>query len=303
MSRWRWGRPLRVGLHWPLTVGLGRPLAVYAQGKAGRRNGITRRMAVGLVAILALTGCDQRAWFEKFIPREEAEFAKNCLALLQARDFEALEARIDPNLRNAQLRPTLEKVSSFFPKEKPRDIQIVGAQTLSTGDATQVNLTFQYSYPRTWLLANVVIQKRGNDAVVSRLNVQQLADSLENINRFAIDGKGIRHFVVLGLALGVPLLILFSTVLCIMTPMAKRKWVWLVFILIGVGQVTLNWTDGTLDINPLGFQVLGAGFWKASAYGPLLLSVSVPLGAILFLFRRRKWLMQTKASPSPGSQA
>lgn len=251
------------------------------------------RIVVGFLAILTLVGCDQKAWFEKFIPKEEAEFSKNYLALFQSRDFETIEAKIDPNLKNAQLRPKLEQIAAFFPAERPNDIQTVGAQTFSNADTTQVNLTFQYVYPRKWLLANVVLQKKGSDTVVTGVNVQPLRDSLENINRFTFEGKGITHFAILSFAIIVPLFIVTAIILCIKTPIPKRKWLWILFILFGFVQVNLNWSDGNLNINPFYFQILGAGFWKASQYGPLLLSVSVPIGAIVFLLRRKKWLVQT----------
>lgn len=252
------------------------------------------KVLIGLIAVLALVGCDQKAWFEKFIPKEEAEFSKNYLALFQTRDFDAIEARIDQNLKNAQLRPKLEQIASSFPTEKPNDIQTVGAQTFSNADTTQVNLTFQYAYPGKWLLANVVLQKKGGETVVTGVNVQPLSDSLENINRFTFEGKGATHFAIFVSAIVVPLFIVAAIILCIKTPIPKRKWLWVIFILFGFVQTTLNWSDGNLNVNPLSFQILGAGFWKASPYGPLLLSVSIPIGAIVFLFRRKKWLAQAQ---------
>ena len=252
------------------------------------------RIIIGLVAALMLGGCDHKAWFEKFIPKEDAEFSKNYLALFQARDFDAIEARMDPSLKSAELRPKLEQIAAFFPSEKPNDIQTVGAHTFASADTTQIDLTFQYTYPRKWLLASVVLQKKGGDTAVTGVNVQPLQDSLENINRFTFEGKGVTHFAIFASAIIVPLFIVAATILCIKTPIPKRKWLWMLFVLFGFAQATLNWSDGNLDINPLSFQILGAGFWKASPYGPLLVSVSVPVGAIVFLLRRKKWLVQAR---------
>jgi len=71
-----------------------------------------------------------------------------------------------------------------------------------------------------------------------------------------------------------------------------------VFILFGFVQITVNWTDGGININPLYFQLLGAGFSKGSPYAPVLISISIPVGAVMFLLRRKKWL-----TPSPPSEA
>ena len=254
---------------------------------------------LSLLAALALAGCDQRALFEKSIPKEQAEFSRNYLALFQARNFESIEAKIAPSLRNAQLRSKLEEIANFFPAEKPTDIEIVEAQTLSRGNTNQFNLTFQYGYHGKWLLANVVLEKKAGETIVMGINAQQLPDSLEHINRVTFAGKSIRHFTIFALAIIFPLLIIFTTILCIKTPIPKRKWLWVIFILFGFVRITLRWSDGKLYIDPIHAQFLGAGFLKSIPCGPLLLSVAIPIGAIVFLLRRKKWLAQ--ANQANGS--
>lgn len=249
------------------------------------------KTVIVLTIVLVLFGCDQKAWFEKFMPKEDVEFSKNYLALFQEHDFDAIEAKIDPTLKGTQLRPKLERIASVFPPGKPSDIQTVGAQTFSNPDTTRVSLTFQYAYPGKWLLANVVLQKKEGEVVVAGITVRPLRDSLENINRFSFDGKGITHYAVFALAIAIPLAIVLVTILCIKTPIPKRKWLWVIFVLAGFVEVTLNWTDGNLTVKPISFLLFGAGFSKASPYGPLLLSVSIPIGAIVFLFKRKKWLV------------
>jgi hypothetical protein len=61
-----------------------------------------------------------------------------------------------------------------------------------------------------------------------------------------------------------------------------RKWLWVLFILAGVGKFAVNWTSGEWGIAPLSLQLLSASA-VASLYGPWILSFSLPLGAIVFL--------------------
>lgn len=255
------------------------------------------KVVVGLFAILALIGCDQQAWFEKFISKEDAEFSIRYLALLQARNFPAIERKIDPRLKNAQLRSELKQIAAFFPAEKPIDIEVVGAHTFSSSAATDVNITLQYAYPSKWLLANVVFQKKDGNITVMGINVQPLPDSVENINRFTFKGKGAIHYMFFTLAIIVPLFIVTATVLCIKTSIPKRKWLWVLFVLCGYAQITLNWSDGSLNINPIHFQILGAGFIKYGPYAPWMLTVSIPIGAIAFLKKRKKWIEQANMEP------
>ncbi len=253
---------------------------------------MSARMVVSLLFVSMLFGCDGKAWFESFVPQQEADFARNYLALLHARNFDAVESEIDPEIKNEQLRANLEHIASFFPSGNPQDVQIVGAQTISNAGITQVSLTFQYAYPDKWLLANVLLRKDGESTVVAGIHVKPLPDSLQNINRFTFKDKGIAHYAIFLLAIAVPLFIVAVLFLCIKTPMPKRKWLWVLFILAGVAQVTLNWTDGSFNVNPISFQLFGAGFLRGSPYAPWMLSISFPLGALVFLFRRNSYFEQ-----------
>lgn len=252
-----------------------------------------------LFSVLALTGCDQKAWLAKFIPEEEAAFAKSYLAQYQTRNFAAVEAQLDPSILNPETRATLRKIASLFPRTQPKDIQVIGAQTTIEDDIKEFNLTFQYEYPDRWLLANVVLQRHGKDLKIIGVHVSPLTDSLENIHRFSLDGKSALQYTILGLAIIVPIFIVITLIQCIKTPVARRKWAWILFILMGLCSFKINWTDGSLIFSLVSFQLLGAGFFRASTYAPLMLSVSIPLGAIMFQLKREKLLAASNdLSPS-----
>jgi hypothetical protein len=65
------------------------------------------------------------------------------------------------------------------------------------------------------------------------------------------------------------------------------EWLWMIFILIGIGRFPVNWTTGQWTFSPFYFLLFGAGSF-AQPYSAWLVSVAVPLGAILFLFRRKR---------------
>jgi hypothetical protein len=121
-------------------------------------------------------------------------------------------------------------------------------------------------------------------------HVNPIPKSLQELNAFTFDNKSIVHYSIFGFTIIIPLFIIFSLIQCIRTKI-KRKWLWLLFILIGIGQITLNWTDGNVGFNPLSIQLLGAGVLKASMFAPWTFTVSIPLGAIWFTIKRSniKW--------------
>ena len=92
---------------------------------------------------------------------------------------------------------------------------------------------------------------------------------------------------MLALAVAAPLFSLYALVLCVRTRLRGKKWLWIVAILLGVGALSVNWTTGQWNFQPAYVQLLSASA-TASPYGPWVISVSVPLGAILFVLRRKE---------------
>jgi hypothetical protein len=100
-------------------------------------------------------------------------------------------------------------------------------------------------------------------------------------------GKGATQYAILSLAVLAPLFSLYVFLLCIKTRMGKKKWLWLIFIVLGIGKLGVNWTTGQVLFTPLAIQLPPAGA-NAQLYGPWLVYVSIPLGAIIFLIMRKK---------------
>jgi hypothetical protein len=246
----------------------------------------------GVFAVLlaAAAGCDQQAWFERFAPKEEVEAAKAYLALFPRRDFDAIEKAIDPSLKGPALRPKLERVAAVFPGEAPRAVRLMGYRSNTTGNTTVQNISLEYEYPATWLVASVVLEKTPGGTILKGVQVEPVKESLAAVNRFTFEGKGGAHYGMLAAAILIPLFIIFTVVVAARTPIPKRKWLWIVFVLLGLVQLSFNWTTGDVGVSALSVELLGAGFVKASPFAPLVLTISFPLGAIVFLIRRKRWL-------------
>ena len=124
------------------------------------------------------------------------------------------------------------------------------------------------------------------DKIIEAMNVQPLARSLQEINSFKLKGKGIANYAFLVLAIALPLFCAAALIVCIRTPMPpRRKILWCLGILFGLCQIGLNWTSGAISVNLLSFQLLAAGLVRAGPIAPYVISISVPLFAMLFLWR------------------
>lgn len=239
------------------------------------------RILIFSLVLALLAACDQAGVLERFAQPEEQALAKGYVDRLRARDFESIEKVADPAIRGPGMRETLEKMAGFFPAQEPRSIELVGAHKNVGGGVSSLNTTFEYEFAETWLIVNVVVQERAGAKTITGFNVYPRTRSLESENRFTLSGKQPVHYMVLGWAIVAVVLSLYALVVCGRTPGLKRKPLWILFILIGIGKFAVNWTSGESTLQPLSIQLLSASAF-APLHGPWIVSVSVPVGAVAF---------------------
>jgi hypothetical protein len=243
---------------------------------------------------MILSGCgDPDSMIKKFTPPEDEAIATNYIAMLRQKQFEPIQKDLDPSLKSALTQDILLKMAAAIPTQDPISVKDIGAQQVHDSDLYRINLSFEYQFPAKWLLINVATQKKDGVLTIIGFNIYPLSDSLENLNKFTLAGKNLLQYVTLLFAVLIPIFTLYALVLCIRTKMEKRKWLWIIFIIIGIGKFTINWTTGQCGFAPLFFQFFGAASF-APPYGAWLISISLPLGAIIFLIRRKKLVAPTE---------
>lgn len=263
---------------------------------------LTRLLAL-LLAAACLSGCDQSALFDSLVPKEESKVAQDVVAKIAARDFAAVDAAMDPAHRPPNLQEALEKMSGLVPAGTPRSMQVVGAYTMRSAAATTYQLTYEYEYPTGWLVAAVLLERRDDKLRVQGINFVPRTQSMASENGFTLAGKGPLHYVVLVLAVVIPLFVIYALVLCFRTRFRKRKWLWVLFVGVGLMQFNFNWATGAWSLQPISFLLLGLGVMKSGPVAPWVVTLGVPFGAIIFLIRRRELQRlaaeAAKATPAP----
>lgn len=249
--------------------------------------GMTAHTILIALVLLCAGSCSAQPMFERLIPHEDVEYSKKILRALQTRDFATVESVLNPNIKDGTVRAKLEQVADLFPRESPREVRVIGAQTTIVGDTTYVNLTLEYEFSSRWVLGNLVLEKRTGQNIVNGVHVEQALDSQQRLNRFSLSGKPGLHYVVLVWAVAAPLFVLAVTIVAFRTPIRRGKWLWAVFILFGVCQFSLNWTTGQWGLNPISVALFASGFAKPGPYAPVIITTSFPLAAALFLWKRR----------------
>ncbi|HEY5238832.1 MAG TPA: hypothetical protein VIJ62_10670 [Rhizomicrobium sp.] len=246
----------------------------------------------GIVLTVALAGCNAQDLFNKFVSKEEAPIARRYMEDIRTGNFAPVEDKFDPVYKTPALRPSLEKMASLFPKETPKSIKIIGTQTGGLSDFTTYNLTFEYEFPHGWTVGNILLKKTGSNLQIEGGQVIPLKDSMEHHFAFTFEGKGAVHYIFLILAILLPVFCLVTAIVCYRTPIPRRKWLWLIFTLLGFVSFNLNWTTGAVSYQLISFAFLGAAYTQ-QFYGPIIIQIAFPFGAIMFWMRRREWIAKS----------
>lgn len=254
---------------------------------------MSRAIVIILALVFALSACAPKDT-STLLEGPDVDYGKSLFSDLQARNVKALRERMDPEVLASAAPSVFDQMAGLFPPAAPLSVMVAGLNWTKVVSIRtrlrRVNISLQYEFENQWLLASARWREtESGDKIIEAMNVQLLPRSLQEINSFELKGKGIANYVSLVLAIAFPFFCVAVFIVCLRTPMPrKRKILWCIGILFGFCQISLNWTSGAISVSPLHFQFLAAGWGRAGLVAPYVISVSIPLFAILFLWRRHQ---------------
>jgi hypothetical protein len=261
-------------------------------------------------SLTKLIGYDRAKMLRMTVSREDERFAHDYVENIRQRKFALVETDLDPSVDNkSEAETNLEKMAAIFPPREPVSAKLVLGDVIHHRDSsTTSDLGFEYEFspaseptqnPPEWVLAEVVIETTGSKRTVERVTFTPVLEPLEEINAFTLEAKGFSQYAVLLLATLAVIFSGYAFVQCIRTKSLKRKWAWLILISIGVCRLTVNWTTGQCSFTVLAFHVIPSSAF-CTAYGPWIVGVSFPIGAVAFLLCRRSLI--AKIASGSGSR-
>jgi hypothetical protein len=243
---------------------------------------------------LLLAGCDPKALLNRFVPKDDDAFARHFLDVVRAGDYAAADQMLDASLRNENPASGLHDLNGLLAHGEPLSVEVIGCNVFANASAKDTtrttNLSYQIRFPGSWAAGFVVVAHPAGTATILGARFQPIPDSLEVLNGFTFKGKSVIHYLVFAACIAVPVLILAALVVCIRSRI-RRKWLWVIFILLGFMQTRLNWTTGHFEVQPISFVLFGVSAVRPSLYAPWILGFGIPVGAIAFLVSRRKLLL------------
>lgn len=108
----------------------------------------------------------------------------------------------------------------------------------------------------------------------------------------SLEDRALGFYAFIAALAAIPVFILITFWAALLWPRVRRRWLWSVAVLIGVGTFAVNATTGAASFNIFSFLLFGAAAtWSGSMLDSWVLSIAAPAGAIAF------WLVHFLAPP------
>lgn len=232
-----------------------------------------------LLLALALASCGVGA-----VDPERDTQARAVYEQLRLGDFDALRSSMTDAGRANATDEQLETVRAYAGSNAPSETRTLSWQWNVRDDLSVYEITHEYDHEQKIVQMATLMVREGEDPWrVERVHINHFSPAQAALAAFTLRGKTPLHYGVLALAVLAPLFCLFTAVVAGW----RRRWVWMIVSLFGVGQLTLNWATGAAEFHVAQFALLGAGYAKGpGALDPWIILVALPIPALLFwLFR------------------
>lgn len=263
-----------------------------------------RRTIIVLTA-LALSGCvDQKAWVQKFVPKDDDVFARKFVELVQTKHYDEAKAMLAPGI-SGDADAELPKMQAVVDHGAPQSFEAIGSninyfQPVGGPSYKLSDLTYQIHFNDGWVAAEIIVRSSNGARSITSAHFNSLSDSLEVLNRFSLKNKTLIHYLFFAACILIPIFVFATAVVCIFSGV-RRRWLWLIFILLPLVQFQLNWTTGEGNVQLLAFVLLGSACYRFGLYGPWVLKFAIPIGAIVFLAVRGRLRRKNEPPPLPAA--
>lgn len=256
------------------------------------------------LSAVVLTGCNANVYLDRYVPGEADGIVRNFITDLRGGDFDAARAMVNPEFVTPELTDQLRGVHDRLKGSGPLSVRLVKYDNFYkhgfSSEIVRSFLFYELSLEDRWFEVQAVVDNDAGQRVVYGFLLEPKPASLAEINAFTLGGKSMRQYAILLLSVAVVLFILYTFILCLRSSMDQKK-SWLVVILVGVGSITVNWTTGEPGWGIMSMSFLGIEPLRDGLDGPWMLSVSLPIGAILFYLKWRRFQPANEAVGGGGA--
>jgi hypothetical protein len=244
----------------------------------------TRLLALCAVLTLCLAGCDRQQVAHFLAPHDQDAAGRQYVEDIRDRNFTPLQKDLAPTVQVPDA--AFMQLAIFLNAgEPPKSVTIVIRNVSTVDGVTHYDLGYQYQFAKDFRLIELNLTKTGGVIKIIGLHTFEISAPLSQINAFHLRFKSQRFYIFLGGFVLMALFTLATAIACWRTPMKRGKWLWMIFILLGFGELAINWTTGTVYYDLAAVELFAAGIARDLA-GVWTFQIGLPLGAILFWILR-----------------
>ena len=216
----------------------------------------------------------QNAIFEEFVQS------------IEKGDTAGMNAQLDEQLRTNNKEALTKIIVDFKNLGGIKNIYMLGGtKTFSKTDGG-FEATYWADFEKGSELIKFSLKEKDNANWIDGFNYSPTGKSYSELYHFPLWNISIFHYVF---AIAAFFLLYFSIstlILCLESDV-KVKWLWIIFICVGIGTMAIVWRESPWYAATFKFNLTSIVFFSASAEqmpmnSPMLVKLSLPLGAIIF---------------------
>jgi hypothetical protein len=231
-------------------------------------------------------------------PQAELQFTERVVDAVRRGDTKAVMTDMVPENRPSDP-GIVAKLGALFPKGTSQIEVTAWRTTIATGHIERTMIELVYDYGSAGLIRVQALLDKTNGALrLAGIDIRAFPAAAARANDFRLPTLwSDPRWPLLALAAALDVLAFGTLILCLVNANIRWRWrwLWLLFIAAGLIRVNLDWVTLQYQVMLLNFMAPPAGFYRFAAYGPWVLSLALPVGAVVYWTRARRWARESEA--------
>ena len=223
------------------------------------------------------------------------KFARDFINKVIVGQIDSCFKDIDPEGLNYKSKEFIKDVSSNINGAIVKNYRVIDMTSFSTIPVkserfTNYRLFYEYVFEKGFILFYVTVCEKNQLLKIISFNVEFRQASLSELTKFTFKNKTVGQYGFLSFVILVPLFIITTFVIMLLSKISlKQKIIWgLIILIVSLPRLFINWNTGQIGFNIINFSLLGYSFSKPSFYSAWILSFNIPVGSMIFWFRKNK---------------
>jgi len=223
-------------------------------------------------------------------PKYVDNYSRKFVSIIKDKSVDSTLLYVSKDLQTQNSKEFFLKVSADIKFKQQEEVKILGYNVTTAWNTNQKSskvytTDYEFKYDNWYYAFSISVLELDNNLSVIGFNANKFIKPIEEINSFSFSNVGLVHIIFIIIVVTIIGFIIFS-VINIVKSAVKKKWLWILISLIGFCGLSFNWTTGDINFQFFTIKILGIGFSKSGVASPWFLSLTVPIGAIIYWIKK-----------------